>query len=293
MARVELLVGPRGGRFPYSNCLLVSGAKHRVLVDAGCGGEVLDSLEGRLDAVVYTHLHPDHIRGYRMARAPRVLVSCPEQGYTGLEHLARRFAPPVWDRWLEYASRVFGLDGVPEATGCYEAWEEVRVGGVSLEMIPAYGHLWGHHLVLAGRHLHLSDIDLTGFGPWYGHPESSPDVFHADIQTAVELAGEAEAVTTSHKPDVLDPYHAVSGLEAYARRLEEQAAQVWEWLARQERPVRPRDLVGRRVIYRRYLEGAEDIFAYFEEMMAWKLLNHLTIIGLARKTRHGYVALNR
>jgi len=293
MARVVLVEGPRGGRFPYSNCLLIRGARATVLVDAGCGVEALSSLQGRLDLVVYTHLHPDHIRDHVLARAPRVLVSCPERGYTSLEHLARRYAPPVWEKWLEYAGRVFGLDGVPRATGCYEPWEEVRAGDVSLEMIPAYGHLWGHHLVLAHGHLHLADIDLSGFGPWYGHPESSPDVFHADIQTAIELAGEAETVTTSHKPDRLDPYHAVSSLEAYARRLEEQAAQVWEWLASREGPARPRDLVGKGVIYKRYLQGAEDIFAYFEEMMAWKLLNHLTIIGLARKTRHGYVALNR
>ena len=284
--RVELVVGGRGGRFPASNCLLVKGARAWVLVDAGCGRERLAPLRGRVDAVVYTHVHPDHVSGHPVLAGVPSYVPEADAAYETLGELARRYAPEAAGAWLSYVRRVFGLTGLPEARGTYGPWGEVRVGDVSLVMVPARGHTRGHHMVLAGGHAHLSDVDLTGFGPWYGHPESSIEAFQADIEAAAGLG--AESYTTSHRERAFTPGELGVELERYRAALDRQARAVLEAARKAGRPVQPRELVGRGLIYRRYLPGMEEVMAYFEGVMIEKLLDHLACRGALRKTGRGY-----
>lgn len=289
MARVKLLVGGDRGRFPYSNCLLVEGARARVLVDAGCGHEVLASLSG-VDAVVYTHVHPDHIWGHGLLPGGvPVLVPEADYGYRSLESLALRYAPEAAGEWLDYVDTVFSLREPPAATGYYSAWEEVRIGDVSIQTIPARGHTRGHNLLLVDGHLHLSDVDLTGFGPWYGHPESSLHAFAADIALAEELAAEARSVSTSHREKVFTPQEALEELARYKASLCRQLASVAN--AASQGPARPRGLAGRGVIYRRYVPGMEAIMRYFEEAMIEEALTLLQALGAARRTREGFQAM--
>ena len=289
MARVRLLVGGERGRFPFSNCLLVEGSTRRVLVDTGCGLDILESLPG-VDAVLYTHVHPDHIWGHgRIPRGVSVIVPEADYGYRGLESLALRYAPEAVREWLNYVDTVFSLREPPAATDYYTAWEEVRVGDISIQTIPARGHTRGHSLLLVDGHLHLSDIDLTGFGPWYGHPESSLHAFAADIFLAEELVAEARSVSTSHREKVFTPQEALAELARYKASLCRQLDSVARAASRG--PARPRGLAGRGVIYRRYVPGMEAIMRYFEEAMIEEALTLLQALGAARRTREGYQAM--
>ena len=282
---VELAVGGRGGRFPFSNCLLVKGVHGWVLVDAGCGRGVLERLGGRVDYVLFTHLHPDHFSGFTYVGG-RFLVPAVDASYSSLLGLAARYAPGAVGVWLDYVWRVFRLDSVPPAWRVFDAWESIRVGGVEFEAVPARGHTWGHTLLLVGGHVHLSDVDLTGFGPWYGHPESSLEGFIADMRLARELVENASTVTTSHREKVFSPREALVELERYTSRLCGQLERVAT--AASDEPVRPGDLVGRGLIYRRYLPGMERIMAYFERVMVEKILYYLASQGAAALDGRGY-----
>ncbi|MEB2836884.1 MAG: MBL fold metallo-hydrolase [Desulfurococcales archaeon] len=283
--RLRLLAGPRRGRFPESTCPLVEYRGSRILVDTGCLPG-LGPME--VDAVVYTHHHPDHIRGsHLLAGAPVEYSPLGEAPYRSLRRLAWRFAPQIWREWLSMALEAIGALRVP-GDRYYEPGEDVCFRGLCLKTAPAPGHLATHTLVeLPGGILHLADIDLTGFGPWYGNPESDPLAFLADIELAATWG--ARAYTTSHRPGVLEAPEAQGLLARYTRRLAEQLGAVLE-AYRRSGPTAPGALVGRGIIYRRIPSDYPRIYEYFEYNMILKASNALAGMGCLRRTPRGYEA---
>jgi glyoxylase-like metal-dependent hydrolase (beta-lactamase superfamily II) len=286
--RVRLVVGGSGGRFPFSNCLLVESTDAVLLVDAGCGVDVLGRLRERLDAVIFTHHHPDHISGYHVVNGrARVFSPKGEEAYPSLEHLARRFAGDHYAYWLRFATTVIGVRKVPVADEYYVPGEDVCFRSICVKTYPARGHMLTHVLVeLPARWLHVSDIDLTGFGPWFGNPESDPNLFLADIEATAEL--EASSYTSSHRGEVLDRGSFLAELALYAQRLAETARRLLDVLAGSQ-PVRDEwELTGRGIIYRRYVKGAERLMRFFEAVMVRKLLAALYSYGCLGRGRQGF-----
>ncbi len=281
--KVSLVEGPGNAKFPFSNCLLVETHGVRILVDTGCSPNLPP---GEFKAIVYTHFHPDHIRGFSdaYAKAEKVLAPIGEGSYKTLKDLARRFAPGLEDKWLEMASSI-ELHGVPRVDEYYEPGEDLCVAGVCIKTIAARGHLLTHTLIEVSDTIYLVDIDLTGFGPWYANPEASPALFLADIEMAASL--EARSYATAHKIGVFDRVQAVEMLARYAARLIEHAEAVYKLLG--PKPSKPVELAGRRAIYRRFVPGFEEIMRYFEANMIEKLLPMLSLWGCSRQTREGWV----
>ncbi len=287
MARVKLVLGPNEGRFPGCNCLLVEDAGVRVLVDTGCGDALL-GLRDRVDAVVYTHHHPDHISGHHLIpRSVKVYSPIGEEPYRGLEDLARRYAAQVHREWLGFATSYIGVKEVPRATHYFEPGEDICIRGLCIKTIAAPGHMRTHTLLQIDGHAHLTDIDLTGFGPWYGNPESSLTLFLADIEAAARI--EAEAFTTSHKPRAYRRGEARDLLLRYALRVVDTLRALMSRLE-EAGEAGPADLAGRGIVYRRYLPVAETIMRFFEENMLAQLLGLLHSLGCVKRTPRGFTA---
>ena len=62
---VTFMEGEWRGRFPSGNVLVLDGGRTRAIVDTGAGEEVLSAVaaRGRVDVVINTHYHIDHVRG--------------------------------------------------------------------------------------------------------------------------------------------------------------------------------------------------------------------------------------
>jgi len=285
MARVVLLVGEKRGRFPGSNCLYLKDGRARALVDAGCRREQILRLRDTVDAVIYTHIHPDHITHHELLAGKTVYAPAADGGFSSIHLLALRYAPEIAGYWLDYVRTVFGLTSVPTPARLYEPWEDIVVGDIVVEAMPARGHTAGHSILRIGRHVHLSDVDLTGFGPWYGHHESSIEAFLSDISLAATLEG--DSFTSSHREKIFSKEEVLAELNRYRSALERQVRSVVELLEAMGTAT-PGDLARERVIYRRYIPGLEVVMNYFERNMVEKILDYLVSMNMAIKTGKGY-----
>lgn len=287
--QVQLLVGDRKGRFPGSNCLLIKGARTRVLVDAGCRRDQILGVKHSIDAVVYTHIHPDHITYHELLEGVASYIPAYDASFPTIQEMAKRYAPPYWRDWISYIKAVFNLESLPVAHKVYDAWEAIKIGDIVIDAIPAYGHTKGHHVFIIGDYVHLADIDLTSFGPWYGHPESSIENIIADIKMIYELDG--KTYTTSHKELLYDPDEVSEALNKYKYALCRQFTNTLMVLKGLS-PSTPQEMVNKGAIYKRKIPGAEKVMEYFEYEMITKILDFLLAKGIVGKNRWGYY-LNR
>ncbi len=286
MANARLIVGPNGGKFPFSNCLLIEEGPTAVLVDAGCSHDNIARLRDRVTHVVFTHHHPDHISGYNLLQGKPTYSPAQEEPYRSLEDLGKRYATTHYREWIHMATTLMGVKTVPVASEYYKPGEDVCIRGICLKTIPAPGHLLSHTLVEPSPGwLHITDIDLTGFGPWYANPEASPLQFLADIEKAYHYG--AKCYTTSHKPDRYCGDEARDRLRRYALRIVESLEAVYNALP-ESGYADEWSLTGRGLLYRRYLPGVEDIMRYFEAALIRKLLPILHTLGCAEPGLDGY-----
>jgi glyoxylase-like metal-dependent hydrolase (beta-lactamase superfamily II) len=208
----------------HVHCYVVRGDDGWLLVDTGLGLPDLErlleeSLDVRIDAILITHFHPDHVWGGEIAR--RVTGAPIHQGQLDYEQCEQ-----VWGSrdWPERIADWFRSHGVPGETADEvleqgraalpliqygrdpERLEEGnRVDGWDVIELP--GHADGHlgfvrdGVLLAGDHL------LAGITPAVGlYPESRPDplgAYLASLERTIELA--PRLALPAHGEPIEDP----------------------------------------------------------------------------------------
>jgi len=165
--------GQNNSRFPYCACLYLKGKKLRVLIDAGMGPENMAPVKAlSIDLLILTHCHIDH-RLTRMEIAD-VPVWCHEKEEVYFQDRDRFFAAMGLKRsgldlngLFDFAPGMFEIEINHQLTD----GERIELGGITLETIHTPGHTPGHMAFFIPEHglLFSGDIDLTPFGPFYGH----------------------------------------------------------------------------------------------------------------------------
>jgi glyoxylase-like metal-dependent hydrolase (beta-lactamase superfamily II) len=251
---VSVLVGTDQGAYPAGNSVVVRGAGEAVIIDPSVSVVERGGAPLRVDAVINSHGHEDHLAGNALFDTARVHIHDDDlmaarsldglmavYGYDG--EAAATFRQQILDDF-HYGAR-------PDAVGFRDGhvWD---LGGTTVEAVHLPGHTRGHSgfRIDEGRVFFLSDIDLTGFGPYYGDVWSDLDDFEASL---VKVRDEdAEHYVTFHHKGVidgrgtfvqmLDDFHAVIG-----RRHEA----MLEYLAE---PHTIEDMVARRFVYRPHVQ---------------------------------------
>jgi ribonuclease/clavin/mitogillin len=197
--RVFLIPGKNGARFPYCNGLYLRGKRLRVLIDAGMGKSAVRACrrEG-LDLLILSHCHIDH----RLSAdsIPEVPVWAHEKEASYLEDY------DYFVKSVGFERGGFNLEGifpgllVPliKVQKKIEAGERLDLGGLTLEMLPTPGHTPGHlaFFVPEAEFLFTADIDLTPFGPFYGHDFADIDDFIQSIRSLGKV--KAKKMATGH-----------------------------------------------------------------------------------------------
>lgn len=174
---LDILVGESEGRFPHSHCFVIRGDTE-VLVDAGCGpGRMAEVMEAwQPEMVLISHSHPDHCAGAWMLSNARIMSPQERSGsFWQFDAQSVRFAgAEMASRWVDFVTEHMGVREF-EPDGHFEDGTTFDFGTITLQCHHAPGHTDDHYVFFEAHHgvAMTFDIDLTAFGPWYGHVESS------------------------------------------------------------------------------------------------------------------------
>ncbi len=219
---VSVLVGADDGRYPSGNSLVVRGDGEAVIIDPSVTVVQRGGASVPIDAVIVSHSHEDHMAGNGLFAGSRLHIHDDDlPGARSLDGLMevyglsgeprRAFAQQVLDQF-HYTAR-------PDAEGFRDGhvWD---LGRTQVEAVHLPGHTRGHSgFRISGGVFFLSDIDLTGFGPYYGDVWSDLE----DFERSLEQVRHEQAdyyVTFHHKGvidgretfvELLDEFHAVIG----------------------------------------------------------------------------------
>lgn len=192
--------GENDSRFPFCACLYLRGEKYRVLIDAGMGPANMAPLSAMgIDFLILTHCHIDH----RLTRKEIVDIPvwCHEREARFLIDREHFFASMGLKRsgldlngLFDFAEGMFPT----EIDHLLIDGERIDLGGITLETIHTPGHTPGHMAFFIPEHdlLFSGDIDLTTFGPFYGHDFAEITDFLTSIEKLSRI--EAKTVVSGH-----------------------------------------------------------------------------------------------
>lgn len=254
---VKVLPGADSGRYPHGNSVLVEGTSETVLIDPSLSiaDATLEALDAaRVDRVLISHCHEDHLAGlHRFPHAPVHVHAADRLGLDSIDGLMQIYGMPaeIEAPWRAEVLERFHYVARPDAITFHDG-EAFDLGGTTIHVIHLPGHTRGHSgfLIEPDGVMFLGDVDLTGFGPYYGDAWSSIDEFESTIERCRSIAA-ATYVTFHHKGIVhgraelmrlLDDYQAVIGRREKA---------ILDFL---HRPRTLDDMVAHRFVYRPHVK---------------------------------------
>jgi glyoxylase-like metal-dependent hydrolase (beta-lactamase superfamily II) len=278
--------GERKGRFPACHGFLLDG-EETVLIDSGVGEKRIKAIdrEKRIDILIISHSHPDHIRCWNLLHDRVIMVpnETPHE-ITNLDLLGERFtgSPENGRKWAKFANS-FGVVALREPDQRYAHGELLQLGGCNLEAIHTPGHLKDHYCFFERNTSTLitTDIDLTSFGPWYGNPEADIEVFREDVKKV--MAFPYKRVCSSHRLPIEGD--ATEQFEGFLGSFDRQRQAVLE-LCGQPRTLE--DVLVASPFYRNAFPNKE-IQRLFETNLVKKNLELLQRDGLVRRSNNRYL----
>lgn len=221
--RVSVLTGPKSGSYPSGNSVLVRGDGESMVIDPSITVVEAGGAPVKVDLVVNSHGHEDHLAGNGLFTDAHVHIHDRDLAAAqSLEGLLNVFGFTDADTrttiGVQFAEEMHYVPR-PDAHGFTDG-HVFDLGGVSVTAKHLPGHTLGHSgFFIDGGVFFLSDIDLTGFGPYYGDVWSDLEQFE---QSLIEVRDvEADYYVTFHQKGViegretflemLDKFHSVIG----------------------------------------------------------------------------------
>lgn len=280
---VSVYLGAKSGKYPDGNQVIVDGADLRVAFDTPLVANRIGPAFDSVDLVILGHAHEDHMAG--LYRVPRARVQAHEADLAAVqswEGLKAHYGYPeaVMPAMREMIDRDFFYQPRPDA----EAYRDNDIwdlgDGVRIRAHHLPGHTSGHCALLVESEglAFIGDIDLTGFGPYYGDVTSSLAAFRRSLREVAELDARVW-VTSHHRAMITDRAQFLADLAKFAAKIDERSDKLLGYL--RERPHTLAELVERRLLYPPgfflpYVPSAEEnsIRMHLDELIAAGRVRH-------------------
>ncbi|MHA2225951.1 MAG: MBL fold metallo-hydrolase [Candidatus Hodarchaeales archaeon] len=274
---IFLVQGYNNGKFPFSHSILIlNDQKGAILIDTGCGIETLQNIKETYDIyrIINSHTHPDHSAGNWVFDNSIESIYVPREGFKtsgNLLALSNRFTEPgelasFWRNWIVDVMKF--KDCKP--TSYYDENTTIEVGDILLQPIYTPGHSIDHYCFYESTNkiLFSFDIDLTPFGPWYGHRESSITEFKSSLHRIKEL--DIKILVSGHKGIIKD--NISEQIERFSQIIEKRSEKIQ--LLLQSGIQSPEQLTEMKPIYGKF-PYAEPLLRYWEKQMILKHIQEI------------------
>jgi len=249
---ITILFGVENGKYPQGNSFLVEGSKQTALIDPSLG---IVSRKDRLpaaDLILLSHVHEDHVAGLHLY--PSTPCYCHQADALGMQDLAGMMAIYGFEGegGVDFESTVldeFFYQPRPDVQ-TFEDGAVFDLGGVTIKVLHTPGHTRGHCCFMVEwddqQLVYLGDIELTGFGPYYGDAWSSLTDFETSIEKLTHIESEYW-LTFHHKGLIESREQFLVMLKAFREMIGFRESNLLDFL---EQPRSMQDIVTHRFVYR-------------------------------------------
>ncbi|MCW3011359.1 MAG: beta-lactamase [Solirubrobacterales bacterium] len=249
-AGVEVLHGHDDGRYPDAVTALIRGRDAVLQVDS----TLSTPADLQADLVVLTQAHEDHAVALDRPGAEVHCHAADVPALASFDAMADTSGATgeTLDWWRTRLRETFRFAAVPGASAFQDgaSWD---LGGRTVTAIHLPGHTPGHcglH-VLPDDVLILGDVDLTGFGPFYGDAGGDLAAFRSSLGRCETLPA-ARIVTGHHRGVITRREEYEELLARYAAVVDRRDQRVLKLLAE---PRSLDELVTARILYRPHVHG--------------------------------------
>ena len=281
---VSVLVGTDTGKYPSGNTLLVRGTREAIVIDPSVDVVALGGAPVAIVAGLNSHAHEDHIPGNGLFLDANVHVHDADlpgvQSLDGLMDIYG-FGGSARSDFSKVVVEEFNFAPRPDAKG-FSDGHVFDLGETKIEAVHLPGHTRGHSgFRISEGVFFLSDIDLTGFGPYYGDVWSDLEDFDASLAKVRDE--EADYYVTFHHKGIIEGRKAfLELLDAFTRVIGKRHDAMLEYLSE---PRTLDEMAANRFIYR---PNVKSLFAdQVEHRSAFLHLQRMQTRGEATEVEPG------
>lgn len=231
---VTVFFGAKGGKYPDGNSLWVEGRKESLIIDPALGMVTRGSRLPRVDRVLNSHCHEDHVAGNHLF--PDVPWHLHEEDLPGIQSVDNMmeiygFPQTIREAFENVVVNRFHYRPKPDAVP-FRDGDVFELGGARVRVIHAPGHTRGHcfFFIEPDEVLFLGDVDLSSFGPYYGDAWSDLEAFEQTLKLAREIP--ARHYATFHHIGVIDDRESyLERIDRFAAVIRSRESRLLEYLA--------------------------------------------------------------
>jgi len=282
LGHATVLVGERNGKYPQGNSLLITGGEETLVVDPSVAVAEGRFDLPRVDRVLNSHCHEDHIAGNHLfPDAPWHVHDADRPGFASLDGMLAIYGypEPIGSAFRRILVDEFHYQARPDAVAFRDGDVFELGGGVRIRVLHAPGHTRGHSFfwIEPDDVLYLGDVDLSSFGPYYGDAWSDLADFERTLAALRPLAPRHWA--TFHHIGVLDERDAfLARLDRFEAVIADRERRLLAYL--REAPRTLAEIARHRFVYR-----PEDPVSFAEAVEARSMAQHLARLHAAGRIR--------
>jgi glyoxylase-like metal-dependent hydrolase (beta-lactamase superfamily II) len=247
---VTVYFGCKNGKYPDGNQVVVNGRDTKIIFDTPLLSHRLIPQLSDADLIVLGHVHEDHTVG--LGRLAHIPLMAPQQDLYAVQSMAGMlehygYSPEIHCQFEKLLTERFHFVPRPDAKAYHNGalWD---LGGCTIRALHTPGHTGGHSALFIepGGIAFIGDIDLSGFGPYYGDGCSNLRDFIETLDRLKTMQAKTW-ITYHHKGVITDEGQFRTLLKAYRGKIDQREAAIVAEL--QTRPMTLDELVAHRFLY--------------------------------------------